>query len=183
MTRRASTWESEISININSLTSWIHLIIPRTLVPFHQQKSSKLLLQWIFLKPSKNWMWHFSHQTLFSAPTLVNFVLLCFSLFHPHLRYCIQACFPYEKQNFLRYEWFQKLVARMIIDLGSLTYEERLRRRNLFSLVPSPRSQGFEPNFLQVLVRVERRCNCFSMSVVPNWNTLPPPIKEFVLFC
>lgn len=137
-----------------------------------------------------------------------TFRLLYCALVRPHLEYCIQACSPYLARDVDHVEKLQRLATRMVKGFHSLSYEERLRKLDLFSmsrrrlrgdliLVYQMRHEkidlsqsdffnvplrdglrGFSSKFLQKRAIGLRRRNAFSIRVVPFWNILPVEVRE-----
>ena len=124
----------------------------------------------------------------------------------PHLEYCNQVWGPFNQADRKLVERVQRRATRLVPELRSLPYEERLRKLNLPSLKyrrrrgdmvtmfnvmhgrvdlskddlfqppPSTRTRG-HPMKVAKLPAVSRvRRNCFSARAVSDWNALPERI-------
>ena len=63
-----------------------------------------------------------------------NILKLYKSLVRPHLEYCCQAWCPYLQKDIDNTEKVQRRATKMIPELSSLSYDERLERTGLISL-------------------------------------------------
>ena len=63
-----------------------------------------------------------------------NILRLYKSLVRPHLEYCCQAWRPYLQKDIDNLEKVQRRVTKMIPELSTLSYEQRLERTGLISL-------------------------------------------------
>ncbi len=127
-------------------------------------------------------------------------------LVRPHLEYAIQAAAPYLKNDIDYIEKVQRLATRMVVGFGEETYERRLailRLQSLedrslrgdlilaFSIMTGrfdlPLEEFFTRPSLNTLrghhlklyhrhFRLNRRGAAFSVSIVTNWNKLPPSL-------
>ncbi len=79
---------------------------------------------------------HLNHQFKPSFVTLTPdiFIPLYSTLERPHLEYAIQASSAYFKKDVEHLERLQHLATQMVKGCRSLSFEERLKKLNLFSL-------------------------------------------------
>ena len=70
----------------------------------------------------------------FDRLTTKNFKILYTTYVRPHLDYCIQAMGPYMIKDFKALERVQRRATKLVPEIRSLPYEERLKRLNLNSM-------------------------------------------------
>ncbi len=125
---------------------------------------------------------------------------LYLSLVRPILEFGLQASTPYLRQDIILIEKLQRLATRMVKGLRDLSYENRLRRLNLFSIerrllrgdlilaynvfqgrldvpleeffeAPTERRHDFQLRHRRF--HRARRGAAFSVRLPPKWNALP----------
>ena len=129
------------------------------------------------------------------------------SLVRPHLEYCVQFWSPYLKQDILLLEKIQKRATKMIPQLSHLTYEERLKELDMFTLrsrrirgdmiqvfkmfkgidnldpfsffeCSTNRTRGHSLKIKKFQANHDLRKNYFTNRVVNYWNSLPAHVIE-----
>ena len=144
-----------------------------------------------------------SIKRTFTCNSLCNITKLYKSLVRPHLEYCCQAWRPYLQKDVDNLEKVQRRATRLIPEIASLSYSERLGRCNLLSLeMRRLRAdlievfkivkgfEGIDPNYFFKFVgnartrghnlriykqnnRLDIRKYFFSQRVITEWNNLP----------
>jgi hypothetical protein len=136
-----------------------------------------------------------------------NILPLYLSLVRPHLEYCVQAWSPYLKKDITKLEKVQKRALNMIVELKGLTYIEKLKALDLFSLEKrrtrgdlietfkilngidkvdseifftksSTNTRGHSLKLFKQSANSETRKNYFAHRVVDSWNRLPAEVVE-----
>ena len=130
------------------------------------------------------------------------------ALVRPKLEYCVQAWCPYLKKDVATLERVQKRATRMILGLGKLDYNERLKQcglislekrrvrgdliqvfkmikgidgvdyRNYFQLSNERRTRGHSLKLVKTRSHLELRRNFFSLRIIDNWNKLPQAVVD-----
>ena len=133
-----------------------------------------------------------------------NILRLYKSLVRPHLEYCCQAWRPYLQKDIDNLEKVQRRVTKMIPELSTLSYEQRLERTGLislelrrlradlievfkifkgledvdlstfFTLSESRRTRGHQLKLKKYHCNLDIRKYFFSQRVIAEWNNLPP---------
>ena len=128
------------------------------------------------------------------------------AIVRPHLEYCVQAWSPLFKKDANCLEKVQRLATRMVEGMQGLSYEDRLKELNLFSLerrrirgdlietfkikkglsglnpgdfftdAPYQGTRGHEYKLMKQRSRLNLRANFFSNRIVTRWNSLPEDI-------
>ena len=134
------------------------------------------------------------------------FIPLYKAIVRPLLEYCVQAWAPYLKKDIECIERVQRLATRMVREMRGMSYEERLKSLNLFSMerrrirgdlietfkiMKDQTGLNAECLFTRALVDSTRghslklmkprthlnvRTNFFTSRVVDGWNKLPPDL-------
>ena len=130
------------------------------------------------------------------------------ALVRPKLEYCVQAWRPHLKKDIQAIERVQHRATKMIDEIKSLSYEERLASTGLttleerrtrgdlievfkiikglskvdyhdfFRLAGNDRTRGHKYKLIKSRSRLVVRKNFFSQRVVNNWNKLPKIVVE-----
>ena len=129
------------------------------------------------------------------------------SYVRPHLEYCVKVWSPYFEKDKTKLENVQKRALRMITNLRSKTYEERLAEVNLFSLKKrrlrgdlievfkifkgfskwenhitlanrNYNTRGHSLKIDKQHCRTDIRKHFFTQRVVNDWNSLPEEVVE-----
>ena len=131
-----------------------------------------------------------------------NIIPLYTSLVRPHLEYCVQAWAPHLKKDIDKLENVQKRALNVIPNLRHLSYEDKLRHLDLFSLRKrrlrgdlietfkimkgidridprnffqeyQSRTRGHNKKLYKKCFRCDNRKYFFTQRVVEDWNKLP----------
>ena len=157
------------------------------------------------VKKANSMLWLLNRKIKFKSKD--NITRLYKALIRPHLEYCIQAWNPYEKKDVDLLEGVQRRALRMIYGYRDISYEERLKRTGLTTLVKR-RERGdlievfkivkefdkvncdrfFKQNNIGLRghrykleknrSRLDVRKHFFSQRVVNSWNKLPATVVE-----
>ncbi|XP_063615394.1 uncharacterized protein LOC134788436 [Penaeus indicus] len=136
------------------------------------------------------------------------FIPLYKSIVRPHLEYCVQAWAPYLTKDIQLLERVQRTATRMVTGMIGLTYENRLKALDLFSLqrrrmrgdlietfkithgfsglvlddlfhkLPNTGTRGHNLRLQREHSRLDVRKKFFSVRVIPVWNKLPQSIID-----
>ena len=132
-----------------------------------------------------------------------NIIRLYKSLVRPHLEYCCQAWRPYLQKDIDNIEKVQRRATKLIPELSTLSYEQRLERTGLvslemrrlradlievfkivkglekvdqsvfFNLSEDSRTRGHQLKFQKHYCRLDVRKYFFSQRIITEWNNLP----------
>jgi len=89
--------------------------------------------------------------------SIVPPALWVYSMVRPNLEYCIQAWAPYNQKDIDTLEKAQRMATKMVKDVQHLSYEDRLKKLNLYNLVR--RRRRGDP--IEVTVLKPNCCVCY----------------------
>ena len=145
----------------------------------------------------------YTMRRCFSKLTVNNFPMIYKTFVRPHLEYAVQAWAPYLVRDIKHIEDVQRQATRFVRGIRHLTYEDRLRTLNLFSMKRrrlrgdlietfkiikqidkvdpefffqsslTPSLRGHPYKLFKPRVLTRNRLHSFSVRVVEAWNKLP----------